>query len=114
MLSGWSSNSKYAFLGGLRSTAQMVSYEVSMGFIIVTVVLCAGSYNLSDIIMAQKNIWYVIPLFPSFILFFISALAETNRLPFDLPEAEAERSEEHTSELQSLMRISYAVFCFNK
>ncbi len=90
MLSGWSSNSKYAFLGGLRSTAQMVSYEVSMGFIIVTVVLCAGSYNLSDIILAQKNIWYVIPLFPSFILFFISALAETNRLPFDLPEAEAE------------------------
>src|SRR3546814_374716 len=107
MLSGWSSNSKYAFLGGLRSTAQMVSYEVSMGFIIVTVVLCAGSYNLSDIIMAQKNIWYVIPLFPSFILFFISALAETNRLPFD-------RSEEHTSELQSLMRISYAVFCLQK
>lgn len=90
MLSGWSSNSKYAFLGGLRSTAQMVSYEVSMGFIIVTVVLCAGSYNLSDIILAQKNIWYVIPLSPSFILFFISALAETNRLPFDLPEAEAE------------------------
>jgi len=90
VLSGWSSNSKYAFLGGLRSTAQMVSYEVSIGFIIITVVLCAGSYNLSDIIYAQRNIWYFIPLFPSFLLFFISALAETNRLPFDLPEAEAE------------------------
>jgi len=90
VMSGWSSNSKYAFLGALRSAAQMVSYEVSIGFIIVTVVLCAGSYNLNDIILAQKDIWYVIPLFPVFILFFISALAETNRHPFDLPEAEAE------------------------
>jgi len=90
ILSGWSSNSKYPFLGALRSTAQMVSYEVSIGFIIITVVLCAGSYNLTEIILAQKNIWYVIPLFPSFLLFFISALAETNRVPFDLPEAEAE------------------------
>jgi len=107
MLSGWSSNSKYAFLGGLRSTAQMVSYEVSMGFIIVTVVLCAGSYNLSDIIMAQKNIWYVIPLFPSFILFFISALAETNRLPFDLPEAEAELVSGYNVEYSA---IGFALF----
>ncbi len=107
MLSGWSSNSKYAFLGGLRSTAQMVSYEVSMGFIIVTVVLCAGSYNLTDIIMAQKNIWYVIPLFPSFILFFISALAETNRLPFDLPEAEAELVSGYNVEYSA---IGFALF----
>jgi NADH-quinone oxidoreductase subunit H len=107
MLSGWSSNSKYAFLGGLRSTAQMVSYEVSMGFIIVTVVLCAGSYNLSDIIMAQKNIWYVIPLFPSFVLFFISALAETNRLPFDLPEAEAELVSGYNVEYSA---IGFALF----
>lgn len=90
ILSGWASNSKYPFLGALRSTAQMVSYEVSIGFIIVTVVLCAGSYNLTEIILAQQNIWYFIPLFPSFLLFFISALAETNRVPFDLPEAEAE------------------------
>lgn len=90
VMSGWASNSKYAFLGALRSAAQMVSYEVSIGFIIVTVVICAGSYNLNDIILAQKNIWYVIPLFPIFLLFFVSALAETNRHPFDLPEAEAE------------------------
>ena len=90
ILAGWSSNSKYAFLGALRSAAQMVSYEVSIGFIIITVALCAGSFNLSEIIYAQRNIWYAIPLFPIFILFFISALAETNRHPFDLPEAEAE------------------------
>jgi NADH-quinone oxidoreductase subunit H len=90
VMSGWASNSKYAFLGALRSAAQMVSYEVSIGFIIVTVVICAGSYNLNEIILAQKNIWYVIPLFPIFLLFFVSALAETNRHPFDLPEAEAE------------------------
>jgi len=90
IMSGWASNSKYAFLGGLRSAAQMVSYEVSIGFIIITVVICAGSYNLSEIIYAQRNIWYFIPLLPIFFLFFISALAETNRHPFDLPEAEAE------------------------
>src|SRR5690606_5235758 len=84
------SNSKYAFLGALRSAAQMVSYEVSIGFIIVTVVICAGSFNLNEIIYAQRNIWYFIPLLPAFLLFFISALAETNRHPFDLPEAEAE------------------------
>jgi NADH-quinone oxidoreductase subunit H len=88
--SGWSSNSKYAFLGALRSAAQMVSYEVSIGLIIISVLLCAGSLNLSKIIIAQESIWYIVPLFPVFIMFFISALAETNRAPFDLPEAEAE------------------------
>ena len=90
LISGWASNSKYAFLGCLRSTAQMVSYEVSIGFIILTVIICAGSFNLTKIIMAQKSIWFFIPLFPMFFMFFISALAETNRHPFDLPEAEAE------------------------
>jgi NADH-quinone oxidoreductase subunit H len=91
LMAGWASNSKYAFLGGLRSAAQMVSYEVSMGFIIITVLLVAGSLNLSDIVMAQKNtVWFVIPLFPMAVIFFISTLAETNRHPFDLPEAEAE------------------------
>jgi NADH-quinone oxidoreductase subunit H len=89
-MSGWSSNSKYAFLGALRSTAQMVSYEVSIGFIIVTIVVCAGSFNLQTIIESQKNVWFVIPFFPLFLMFFVSALAETNRHPFDLPEAEAE------------------------
>jgi NADH-quinone oxidoreductase subunit H len=88
--SGWSSNSKYAFIGALRSAAQMVSYEVSIGLIIISVLLCAGSLNLSKVIAAQEYIWYIIPLFPIFIMFFISALAETNRAPFDLPEAEAE------------------------
>jgi NADH-quinone oxidoreductase subunit H len=88
--SGWASNSKYAFLGALRSTAQMVSYEVSIGLIIINVLLCAGSLNLSSIVMAQETIWYIIPLFPVFVMFFISALAETIRAPFDLPEAEAE------------------------
>lgn len=88
--SGWSSNSKYAFLGALRSAAQMVSYEVSIGVIIITVLLCVGSLNLSEIVLAQQTIWFFIPLFPMFIMFFISALAETNRHPFDLPEAEAE------------------------
>lgn len=88
--SGWSSNSKYAFLGALRSAAQMVSYEVSIGVIIITVLLCVGSLNLSEIVLAQQSIWFCIPLFPMFIMFFISALAETNRHPFDLPEAEAE------------------------
>jgi NADH-quinone oxidoreductase subunit H len=90
LTSGWSSNSKYAFLGALRSAAQMVSYEVSIGLIIISVLLCAGSLNLSKIVLAQEDIWYIIPLFPVFILFFVSALAETNRAPFDLPEAEAE------------------------
>jgi len=90
IMSGWSSNSKYAFLGALRSTAQMVSYEVSIGFIMVTVVVCCGSFNLQIIIECQKLIWFFIPFFPLFLMFFISALAETNRHPFDLPEAEAE------------------------
>ena len=90
IMSGWSSNSKYAFLGALRSTAQMVSYEVSLGFIIIVIILCAGSFNLNVIIESQKNVWYIIPFFPLFLMFFISGLAETNRHPFDLPEAEAE------------------------
>ena len=91
LMAGWASNSKYAFLGAIRSAAQMVSYEVSMGFIIITVLLIAGSLNLSDIVNAQKeSIWFIVPLFPMFVIFFISTLAETNRHPFDLPEAEAE------------------------
>ena len=90
IMSGWSSNSKYAFLGALRSAAQMVSYEVSIGFIMVTIIVCCGSYNLQTIIECQKNVWFVIPFFPLFLMFFVSALAETNRHPFDLPEAEAE------------------------
>ncbi len=90
IIAGWSSNSKYAFLGAMRSAAQMVSYEVSMGFVIVSVLLCAGSLNLSDIVMAQQKLWFFIPLFPMFVIFFVSALAETNRSPFDLPEGESE------------------------
>jgi NADH-quinone oxidoreductase subunit H len=90
LLAGWSSNSKYAYLGALRSTAQMISYEISIGFIVLTAVLCAGSFNLSTIVLAQTKTWYIIPLFPMFIIFYISMLAETNRHPFDLPEAEAE------------------------
>ncbi len=90
IIAGWSSNSKYAFLGALRSTAQMVSYEVSLGLILITVLLCVGSLNLSSIVLAQKYVWFGLPLFPLLVLFFISCLAETNRAPFDLPEAEAE------------------------
>lgn len=90
IIAGWASNSKYAFLGAIRSSAQMISYEVSIGLIIITVILCVGSLNLTDIVLAQKNHWFAVPLFPMFIIFFISALAETNRLPFDLPEAESE------------------------
>ncbi len=90
IMAGWASNSKYAFLGALRSAAQMVSYEVAIGFVIITVLLCAGSLNLSAIVEAQRGLWYCVPLFPMFVIFFISALAETNRSPFDLPEAEAE------------------------
>jgi len=90
IIAGWASNSKYAFLGALRSAAQMVSYEVSMGFIIVTVLVCVGSLNLNDIVMAQRHLWFAIPLFPLFIIFFISGLAETNRAPFDLAEGESE------------------------
>ncbi len=90
IIAGWASNSKYAFLGALRSAAQMVSYEVSMGFVIVTVLMCVGSLNLTDIVHAQKTVWFFIPLFPMFVIFFISTLAETNRAPFDLPEGESE------------------------
>ena len=90
LMAGWASNSRYAFLGAIRSAAQMVSYEVSMGFIIITVLLCVGSLNLSDIVLAQKDMWFIIPLFPMAVIFFISTLAETNRHPFDMPEAEAE------------------------
>jgi NADH-quinone oxidoreductase subunit H len=90
IIAGWASNSKYAFLGALRSAAQMVSYEVSMGFVMVTVLLCVGSLNLNDVVMAQQKIWFCIPLFPMFVIFFISTLAETNRSPFDLPEGESE------------------------
>jgi NADH-quinone oxidoreductase subunit H len=90
VLAGWSSNSKYAYLGGLRSAAQMISYEISIGFIILTVCLCTGSLNLSKIVLAQQQIWLIVPLLPIFVIFYISMLAETNRHPFDLPEAEAE------------------------
>jgi NADH-quinone oxidoreductase subunit H len=90
IVSGWASNSRYAFLGGLRSAAQMVSYEVSIGFVIISVLLCVGSLNLTDIVMAQKSVWFVVPMLPMFVIFFISGLAETNRCPFDLPEGESE------------------------
>ena len=90
IMAGWASNSKYAFLGALRSAAQMVSYEISMGFVIVTVLLCVGSLNLTDIVLAQKDLWFVVPLLPMFVIFFVSTLAETNRAPFDLAETESE------------------------
>ena len=90
IIAGWASNSKYAFLGALRSAAQMVSYEVSMGFVIVTVLMCVGSLNLNDIVLAQRHVWFAIPLLPLFVIFFISGLAETNRAPFDLAEGETE------------------------
>ena len=107
IMGGWSSNSKYPFLGAIRSAAQMVSYEVSIGVIIINVLLCVGSLNLSDIVIAQKNVWFVIPLFPMFVIFFISALAETNRPPFDLPEAEAELVAGYQTEYSGMM---YAMF----
>jgi NADH-quinone oxidoreductase subunit H len=107
IMAGWASNSKYPFLGALRSAAQMVSYEVSIGLIIINVLLCAGSLNLRDIVLAQKNIWFAIPLFPMFVIFFISALAETNRPPFDLPEAEAELVSGYQTEYSGMM---YALF----
>ena len=90
ILAGWASNSKYAFLGALRSTAQMISYEISIGFIVLSIATCVGSLNLSRIVLAQKEVWLIVPLFPLFVMFYISMLAETNRHPFDLPEAEAE------------------------
>ena len=107
IMGGWASNSKYPFLGAIRSAAQMVSYEVSIGIIIINVLLCVGSLNLSDIVMAQKDMWFVIPLFPMFVIFFISALAETNRPPFDLPEAEAELVAGYQTEYSGMM---YAMF----
>ncbi len=107
IMGGWSSNSKYPFLGAIRSAAQMVSYEVSIGIIIINVLLCVGSLNLSDIVLAQKDLWYILPLFPMFVIFFISALAETNRPPFDLPEAEAELVAGYQTEYSGMM---YAMF----
>lgn len=107
IMAGWASNSKYPFLGALRSAAQMVSYEVSIGLIIINVLLCTGSLNLKDIVLAQKNIWFAVPLFPMFVIFFISALAETNRPPFDLPEAEAELVAGYQTEYSGMM---YALF----
>ena len=107
IMGGWASNSKYPFLGSIRSAAQMVSYEVSIGVIIINVLLCVGSLNLNDIVLAQKNIWFIIPLFPMFVIFFISALAETNRPPFDLPEAEAELVAGYQTEYSGMM---YAMF----
>ena len=107
IMGGWASNSKYPFLGAIRSAAQMVSYEVSIGIIIINVLLCVGSLNLNDIVLAQQNLWFVIPLFPMFVIFFISALAETNRPPFDLPEAEAELVAGYQTEYSGMM---YAMF----
>ena len=107
IMGGWASNSKYPFLGAIRSAAQMVSYEVSIGIIIINVLLCVGSLNLKDIVLAQRELWYVIPLFPMFVIFFISALAETNRPPFDLPEAEAELVAGYQTEYSGMM---YAMF----
>ncbi len=107
IMAGWASNSKYPFLGALRSAAQMVSYEVSIGLVLITVLLCVGSLNLSDIVRAQQDLWFVLTLFPMFVVFFISALAETNRTPFDLPEAEAELVAGFFSEYSSM---SFAMF----
>jgi len=107
IMGGWASNSKYPFLGSIRSAAQMISYEVSIGIIIVNVLLCVGSLNLNDIVLAQKKVWFIIPLFPMFVVFFISALAETNRPPFDLPEAEAELVAGYQTEYSGMM---YAMF----
>ncbi len=107
IMGGWASNSKYPFLGSIRSAAQMVSYEVSIGIIIINVLLCVGSLNLTDIVLAQEKIWFIIPLFPMFVIFFISALAETNRPPFDLPEAEAELVAGYQTEYSGMM---YAMF----
>ena len=107
IMGGWASNSKYPFLGSIRSAAQMVSYEVSIGVIIINVLLCVGSLNLKDIVIAQENMWFIIPLFPMFVIFFISALAETNRPPFDLPEAESELVAGYQTEYSGMM---YAMF----
>jgi NADH-quinone oxidoreductase subunit H len=107
VMAGWASNSKYPFLGALRSAAQMVSYEVSIGFVMITVLLCVGSLNLSDIVRAQRHVWFAVPLLPMFVVFFISALAETNRPPFDLPESESELVAGYFSEYSSM---TFALF----
>ena len=107
VMAGWSSNSKYPFLGALRSAAQMISYEVSIGFVILNVCVCVGSFNLSDIVLAQKYTWFICPLFPMFLIFCISMLAETNRHPFDLPEAEAELVSGYNVEYSSM---TFALF----
>ena len=107
IMGGWASNSKYPFLGAIRSAAQMVSYEVSIGIIIINVLLCVGSLNLNKIVIAQENVWFIFPLFPMFVVFFISALAETNRPPFDLPEAESELVAGYQTEYSGMM---YAMF----
>jgi len=107
IMGGWASNSKYPFLGSIRSAAQMISYEVSIGIIIINVLLCVGSLNLKDIVLAQEKIWFIVPLFPMFVIFFISALAETNRPPFDLPEAESELVSGYQTEYSGMM---YAMF----
>ena len=107
VIAGWASNSKYPFLGAMRSAAQMVSYEVSIGFVMITVLLCVGSLNLSDIVMAQRHIWFAVPLLPMFVVFFISALAETNRPPFDLTEAESELVAGYFSEYSAM---AFALF----
>ncbi len=107
IMAGWASNSKYAFLGALRSAAQMVSYEVAIGFVIISVLLCVGSLNLSEIVKAQEGLWFCIPLLPMFVMFFVSTLAETNRAPFDLPEAEAELVAGYNVEYSS---ITFALF----
>ena len=107
IMGGWASNSKYPFLGAIRSAAQMVSYEVSIGLIIINVLLCVGSLNLNEIVLAQKKVWFIFPLFPMFVIFFISALAETNRPPFDLPEAESELVAGYQTEYSGMM---YAMF----
>jgi NADH-quinone oxidoreductase subunit H len=106
-MGGWASNSKYPFLSSIRSAAQMVSYEVSIGIIIINVLLCVGSLNLKDIVLAQQKVWFIVPLFPMFVIFFISVLAETNRPPFDLPEAESELVAGYQTEYSGMM---YAMF----
>src|SRR4029078_11155777 len=107
VMAGWASNSKYPFLGALRSAAQMVSYEVSIGFVIITVLLCVGSLNLSDIVLAQRHIWFAVPLVPMFVVFFISRLAAANRPPFDLPESESELVAGYFAEYSSM---TFALF----
>ena len=107
VLAGWASNSKYAFLGALRSAAQMISYEISIGFILLSVAVCVGSLNLSNIVFAQEQVWFMVPLFPLFIMFYVSMLAETNRHPFDLPEAEAELVSGYNVEYSSM---TFALF----